>query len=150
MKIIDVLRKENEMRKELLTVTAVVLAGMLLLTVVARAQNLDFKFLGPIARVITPNGDGKNDIAIVCVDNPAFSDVQGKVYTLLGAEVSSFGPLTQSITTGMNCPVGAIAGSSEYLTWDGRSSGNVVGSGIYVYRIQAEKRIYSGTILVVR
>jgi hypothetical protein len=40
--------------------------------------------------------------------------------------------------------------SGGYLSWDGRSNGVVVHSGIYVYRITAEQKSYTGTILVVR
>jgi len=129
--------------------TLIAAAGACLIAAAALAQS-SFNFLGPIARIITPNGDGLNDTAIFCVDNPAFSDVQGKIYTLLGTEVAALGPLTSSVSTGMNCPVGVLPNSSQYLTWDGRSNGSVVRSGVYVYRIQAESRIYAGTIVVAR
>lgn len=138
--------KENDMRKELMAVAGALLAGMLLLTALARAEGAALKFLGPISRVITPNGDLNNDNAFLCFDNPADSDISGKIYTLLGSEVAVLGPVGRGLP---GCAPGSL-GPNYYLSWDGRSHGNVVGSGIYVYRISAENRVYSGTILVVR
>jgi hypothetical protein len=107
-----------------------------------------FRFAGPLARVITPNGDGRNDLMFFCYDNPSDGDVSGKIYTLLGAEVASTGPRTAA--AGTACPGGLLPGSAQYSTWDGRSAGSVVRSGVYVYRISAEGRTFSGTLLVVR
>ena len=117
------------------------------LTAAALAQSLSFSFAGPVSRVITPNGDLNNDTAFIRFCNPAGSDVSGRIYTLLGAEVALLGPRMTGLDA---CPADASPNYFEYLAWDGRSNGNIVGSGIYVYRIQAENRIYSGTILVVR
>lgn len=137
---------EKDLRKELAAVAATVLAGMLVLAAVAGAEGTSLRFFGPTSRVITPNGDGNNDSAFLCFDNPADSGISGKIYTLLGSEVASLGPVGRSLA---GCPAGSLS-PNYYLSWDGRSNGSVVGSGIYVYRIQAENRIHSGTILVVR
>ena len=37
--------------------------------------------------MISPNGDGKNDVAYFCFDNPQQSSVPGSIYSLLGAHV---------------------------------------------------------------
>jgi CHU_C Type IX secretion signal domain len=133
------------------TERAVILAAALcilaLLAVAAFAQSEDFAFVGPLSRVITPNGDHKNDIAFIRFCNPAGSGVSGKIYNLFGVEVATLG----SVQTGLDgCPAGDFPNYFQYLTWDGRSNGSVVPSGIYIYRITAEQRVYTGTLIVVR
>lgn len=127
------------------TITAV-LAGLLALfgAVRIQAQGGGFRFLGPISRVITPNGDGINDRTVVCFDNFSDSGVTGRIYTLLGAEVASMN-WVRSASPG--CAGGSLP---QHATWDGRAASGTVRSGIYVYRIEAEGRRYTGTLLVVR
>ena len=127
------------------TKTTWIAAVAVLLAAAALAQSSSFNFAGPLSRIITPNGDGNNDIAFLRFCNPGDSDVSGRIYTLLGFEVAALGPRVQGLD---GCAAASVF--SQYLTWDGRSNGTVVRSGIYVYRIQAESRIYSGTIVVVR
>lgn len=136
----------KDLRKELAVVAAMIAMGLLLLAAMARAQGGELRFFGPISRVITPNGDGINDLAFLCFDDPADSDISAKIYSLLGSEVAVLGPVGRGLA---GCQAGSIS-PNYYLTWDGRSNGTVVRSGIYVYRIQAENRVYSGTFLVVR
>ena len=121
-----------------------------LLAVAAFAQSASFRFFGPLSRVITPNGDASknNGTAIFCFDNPADSGVSGNIFSLLGSAVATLGPATTN-PAGSGCPIGLL-GPGGYLSWDGRSNGSVVRSGIYVYRITAEQKSYTGTILVVR
>jgi Tfp pilus assembly protein PilX len=127
-----------------LAVAAAVLAAS------AYAQsNLTFTWYGPAARVITPTSpNGTNTTALFCFDNPASSAVNGQIYNLVGRQVTTLGS-----------PVSAVAGSlcskagefnPQYLPWDGTNNGAVVHSGIYIYRIQAEGKNYTGTIVVVR
>ena len=122
-------------------------AGLLALmgAVKIHAQSGGFRFFGPLGRVITPNGDRKNDIAFFCFDNFSDSGVSGKIYTLLGSEVASMGPKTSSV--GTSCTQGALP---QYVSWDGTAQGVRVRNGIYVYRIEAEGRTFTGTLLVVR
>ena len=135
---------------------AAVLAIAMLLAVAAFAGG-SFRFFGPISRIITPNGDAtkNNGTAIFCFDNPASSGVSGNIFSLLGSAVATMGPETKN-PAGSACPLGvfdtsgAMGVSGGYLTWDGRSNGVVVHSGIYVYRLTAEQKTYTGTILVVR
>jgi len=134
---------------------AVVGAGALiamLLAVAAFAQSASFRFFGPISRIITPNGDGRNDVAFFCFDNPAGSGVTGNVFTLLGSAVAAMGPETAN-ASGSACPAGTpgpLGSLGENLTWDGRSNGSIVHSGIYVYRVTAEQKSYTGTLIVVK
>jgi hypothetical protein len=136
---------------EMLTLAAAVTMIALLLGVAAFAQNATFHFYGPLARVITPNGDGKNDYAIFCFDNPADSGVTGNIFTMLGSAVATLGPANQnSASSGVSCPAGTLPNSGQNMVWDGTSNGNTVHSGVYVYRIMAEQKSYTGTIVVVR
>ena len=109
------------------------------------AQNGAFQFFGPLARVITPNGDGKNDVAFFCFDNFSDSGVSGKIYSLLGSEVAVTTQKTSS--AGTACQTGTLP---QMVKWDGTANGSRVRSGIYVYRIEAEGRVFAGTLLVVR
>ena len=133
---------------ERLAVAAAALCILALLAVAAFTQTGSFRFFGPLSRVITPNGDGRNDLGIFCFDDPADSDVSGAVYTLLGSEVAAMGPRVNLA----GCPTPSLGGSSQpnAVTWDGRSNGEVVSSGVYVYRITAEGQTHSGTVVVVR
>lgn len=123
----------------------------MLLAVAAFAQGAQFRFFGPLSRIITPNGDSSkpNGTAIFCFDNPSQSGVNGNIFTLLGSAVATMGPVTAN-PAGSICPAGTLAGSGEFVSWDGRSNGTTVHSGIYVYRITAEEKSYTGTIIVVR
>jgi hypothetical protein len=133
-------------KTERLALAAAAFCILALLAVAAFAGG-SFAFFGPMSRVLTPNGDGANDQAVFCFDNPADSDVSGKVYTLLGSEVASLGP--RLLVAG--CPKDAINSSQpNALTWDGRSNGQTVSSGVYVYRITSEGQTHSGTLVVVR
>lgn len=123
--------------------TALALGGFL--TELSAQGGGGFRFHGPLARVITPNGDQRNDLAFFCFDNPSDSDVSGKVFTLLGSELASLG--ARASTAGSACPGGFLP---QRLTWDGRAGGAFVRSGVYVYRITAEGRSFAGTLLVVR
>ena len=142
----DIVKRTDWMLAALAAAAAVVLCGFL--TALSAQTTGGFRFSGPLARVITPNGDGRNDLAFFCYDNPGDGDVTGKIYTLLGAEVASTGPRTAA--AGSACPGGILPGSAQFSTWDGRAAGSVVSSGIYVYRLTADGKAFTGTLLVVR
>jgi hypothetical protein len=127
-------------------ITAALAAAVLALFGAVRihAQGGAFRFFGPLSRVITPNGDGVNDLFFTCFDNFSDSSVSGRVYTLLGAEVASMSWVRSPLP---GCAGGALP---QFTSWDGRTAQGTVRSGIYVYRIEAEGRRFSGTFLVVR
>lgn len=85
-------------------------------------------------RLITPNGDNKNDTMVFIFDNPQDKNVKGKIYDLRGGLVAHMTP----------GPVG------NSLLWDARSGGQVVPGGVYIYQIEAEGAIYNGTVAVIR
>lgn len=92
-------------------------------------------------RIITPNGDGKNDIFWVIYTNPMDAEVRGKIYDLDGAEVTDMVQKTSDIT-------GLLEGA---LSWDGKDgSGNVVPAGVYIYQLTAEDTVFNGTVFVAR
>lgn len=118
----------------------------------AIAQSSMVVFHGPLARVITPNGDGLNDRAFFCFENPQDSEISGKIYTLAGSEVGSMGPRTDRVNAvggaGSACPPAIV--KAQFVSWDGTGKGSRVDSGIYVYRIEVEQETFTGTLLVVR
>ncbi|MHB2026961.1 MAG: hypothetical protein ACYCPQ_10085 [Elusimicrobiota bacterium] len=113
---------------------------------VSRAQT-GFTFYGPIGRIITPNGGGKNDYAFFCFLNPADSAVSGKIYSLMGNQIAEMSGPDSSSGTGCPQPGGI---NPQYLFWDGTMNGIFVTSGVYLYEITAEGRSYTGTIVVAR
>ena len=113
------------------------------------AQSGLVQFYGPLSRVITPNGDGINDKIFFCFENPQDSELTGKIYTLLGAEVASIGVKNdRTALAGVGCPASVIR--AQFMTWDGFADNVRVRSGLYVYRITAEEQVFSGTFLIVR
>lgn len=117
------------------------LLKMLLLTITALAQAGGFRFDGPLSRVITPNGDNRNDVAIFCFGNPSDSDVEGRIYTLRGSEVARMSKAGNLA----GCPGGGL--NPQSMTWDPRTG---VASGVYVYQLRSEGLVFTGTLLVVR
>jgi len=131
---------------------AAVLGGSLETGRVHAQAGSSFIFTEARVRVITPNGDGKNDTAILCFDNPKASGVRGEIYTLRGRKISEM-TFVQNAggAAGLNCPVvGGIAPSPEALTWDGKAFGAAIRSGVYIYVIKSEDKAVTGTVLVVR
>lgn len=138
----------------LAAVLAAVLAGSLETGRVHAQVGSAFTFIEALVRVITPNGDKKNDVAILCFDNPKASAMRGEIYTLRGRKVAEMihvqnAGLLQS--AGFSCPLvpGAVE-AEEALTWDGKAFGAAVRSGIYIYVVKSEDKAVTGTVLVVR
>lgn len=93
-----------------------------------------FDFTGPSNRVLTPNGDGFNDSVTFRFSNPRDSTGSIRIYDIRGREVRSL----------------AISVGDTARAWDGRSNGQTVTAGIYIYVLSIEQRTYSGAVLVVR
>ncbi|MBI4387227.1 MAG: gliding motility-associated C-terminal domain-containing protein [Elusimicrobia bacterium] len=125
--------KLDSLRKMFLLDT--VYFGRYQLRSVERVGGFNVDVSGLSNRILTPNGDGKNDTVVVVFDNPRDSSVGGKIIDLKGASVAS---MTQ----------GPVANS---LQWDGKASnGNVVPGGVYIYQIDAEGKIFNGTVVVIK
>jgi hypothetical protein len=115
----------------------------------------EFVFTEARVRVITPNGDRKNDVAILCFDNPQHNGVRGEIFSLRGRKVTEMEFVEDAGGGRPNdrgCPIdpAKVSGSAEALTWDGKAGGRAVRSGVYIYVIKAEDKAVTGTILVVR
>ncbi|MDE2290536.1 MAG: gliding motility-associated C-terminal domain-containing protein, partial [Elusimicrobia bacterium] len=85
-------------------------------------------------RVITPNGDGRNDEMLMLFDNPNHADISGKVFDLRGAFVSDMKPGPQP----------------DSLQWDGMMNGKPVTSGVYIYQVSGDGKMFNGTCVVAR
>lgn len=138
---------------------ALIAAGALLAALLAatletgrvHAQGTGFSFLGALVRIITPNGDFKNDVAILCIENPKSSEVTGTVYDLRGGHVAGMAH-DDSGAAQTSCQNQHGAGNNfiEAVTWNGRMNGSAVASGVYIYRIQSEDATVTGTVVVAR
>lgn len=90
---------------------------------------------GLSGRLVTPNGDGANEVVIFSFSNPFDSAVTLRILDLMGVEITA---------------VSAAPGQNQ-LQWDGRGpSGEPVRSGIYIYQIESEGRAFSGSVVVAR
>jgi gliding motility-associated-like protein len=85
----------------------------------------------PEEKIITPNGDGINDLAIFAVDSLT-ENYRIEIFDIKGHRIKTI-----------------MAGSS--LSWDGRDdSGGLVESGIYIYQYEVEGTRTSGFIAVAK
>lgn len=88
-------------------------------------------------RIVTPNGDGKDDVAFFKFDSDLTGiPVTGDVFDITGAKVGSLGVSTVN---------------NHWLSWDGKDSdGKVVPSGIYIYLITLGNSRLTGAVVVAR
>lgn len=118
-----------------LAISTALLCGELTAALPARPQGFSFDASGLSNRLITPNGDGRNDGFVISFSNPADSAISGRIYDLRGAFVADM-------------TAGPVPGTT--LAWNGRSGGAAVRSGIYVYVLEGEGKSFSGTVVVIR
>ncbi|MFH1540748.1 MAG: gliding motility-associated C-terminal domain-containing protein [Elusimicrobiota bacterium] len=86
-------------------------------------------------RIFTPNGDGWNDVVNFMYEGND-AGISGKIFDINGAFVCDMAN-------------GDFSGGS--LKWNGKNAnGNVVTSGIYIYQIEADKKVFNGTIVVAK
>ena len=101
----------------------------------ARSAGAVFDISNLSGRVITPNGDGLNDVAIFTYDpGPKNISPAGRVFDVRGSVVAEMLP-------------GLVPNT---LTWDGRMSGRPATSGVYAYRITGDGKTFTGTTVVAR
>ncbi len=109
--------------------------GQYQLRSVERPTAFSFDASGLSNRMITPNGDGKNDNVVFTFANPQVSAVKGKIFDLSGKYVADMVPGTGFVDT---------------LVWDARSNGVIVPGGVYIYEITSEGKTFNGTIVVIK
>ncbi len=101
----------------------------------ARSDGPAFDVSNISGRVITPNGDGVNDVVIFTYDpGPNRDAVTGRIYDVTGSYVADM-------------TAGAVPNT---LVWNGRANGRIVGSGAYIYRVSGGGRSYTGSMVVAR
>ncbi|MCB4757452.1 MAG: gliding motility-associated C-terminal domain-containing protein, partial [Elusimicrobia bacterium] len=104
-----------------------------------RSTSLHLDQANVYPRVFTPNGDGFNDRVYFILENPNDTNVRGEILDMAGRNVAVLPPPTTT------------SGIGSTLIWDGKdSSGNVVPSGLYIYRITGEGKTFTGTVAVAR
>lgn len=86
-------------------------------------------------RLITPNGDRHNDEAVFRLNNPRFSEIRGRILDLRGSEVA----VMEFSQPGMT--------HQATLTW---RPGQDTASGVYIYVIESEEQVFTGTVVVVK
>ncbi|MEW6556688.1 MAG: gliding motility-associated C-terminal domain-containing protein [Elusimicrobiota bacterium] len=91
-------------------------------------------------KIITPNGDHRNDILIIkCTDETSGGvQITARILTLNGAFVIDMH--VNNISDPYN----------PLITWDGKKDGKTVPSGIYIYQIEAEDKVFNGTVVVAK
>lgn len=89
-------------------------------------------------RLVTPNGDNKNDTFIFKFYNPRQLTVTGRIFNIKGVQIASMKLLTPLMTD-----------SFYSLEWDPNSGGRAPG-GVYLYQIIAEGKVYKGAVAVIR
>ncbi|MEK7388949.1 MAG: fibronectin type III domain-containing protein [Elusimicrobiota bacterium] len=109
--------------------------GRYQLRVVERAESFAFNTAGVSNRFVTPNGDGKNDSVVFTFDNPHGAAVHGRILDMKGRVVVS------------DLPAGPIQNS---LQWDGTAKGGPVPGGLYIYQLEGEGNVYTGTIVILK
>ena len=84
----------------------------------------------PTQKIITPNGDGTNDLALFSFDHDESITVE--IFSVQGHRVRS------------------LIGAGQ-LSWDGRdNSGEIVESGVYMYQYKYKGSRISGLIAVAK
>jgi hypothetical protein len=105
-----------------------------------------FQFIGPTNKIITPNGDGKNDTVVFLFNNPLASDVSARIYDIKGRTVAASLPFGPCLSGGAqpNC------NGRESREWDAKANGQIVPGGVYIYVIEVEGLVFSGMVVVIR
>jgi hypothetical protein len=99
---------------------------------VERPQAFNFNQAGVSNRLVTPNGDGKNDSVVFTFDNPRDSAVTVRILDIKGKQVAG------------DLPQGPISNSKSW------TPGPAVPGGVYIYQIESEGQVFTGTIVILK
>lgn len=109
--------------------------GLFQIQTLYRDSSAVFDLSNLSSRVITPNGDGLNDVVIFTYDpGPNNTVPTGRILDLQGREIAAMVP-------------GLVPNT---LTWDGKSGGRAVRGGVYVYQIKGDGKTFNGTVVIAR
>ncbi|MBI5573593.1 MAG: gliding motility-associated C-terminal domain-containing protein [Elusimicrobia bacterium] len=87
------------------------------------------------AKIFTPNGDTKWDVMEFYFENPEKLDIIGKIFDLTGAWVCDMNK----------------GNTDDSLLWDGNyESGEKSPSGVYIWQIEANRKVFNGTVVLAR
>ncbi|MBI5743312.1 MAG: gliding motility-associated C-terminal domain-containing protein [Elusimicrobia bacterium] len=100
-----------------------------------------------MTRMVTPNGDGRNDIFIFRCYNPRDAAIEAKIFDVSGREVSNMRLKQRS--NGAPPVTDNVSGAYYDLEWNPNSGGRAAG-GVYLYQVRVETKVYKGTITVIR
>ncbi|MDQ7772816.1 MAG: hypothetical protein RDU13_04755 [Elusimicrobiales bacterium] len=89
-------------------------------------------------RLVTPNGDSRNDTFMFKCHNPSELLVRGEIFDLKGRKVAD-------MVRDMSAPIDDF----YYMEWDPNLGLRAAG-GVYIYQITAGETVLKGTIVVVR
>lgn len=99
-----------------------------------------------INRLVTPNGDRKNDTFIFRCYNPRDYAVEGSIFDLSGREIG-----VMTLKQRYNGATASASATGEFydFEWNPNAGGHSPG-GVYVYEVRQETKVYKGTIVVIR
>ncbi len=89
-------------------------------------------------RLVTPNGDSRNDTFFFKCYNPSEFLVRGEIFDLKGRKVAD-------MVRDMSAPLDEF----YYMEWD-PNSGMRASGGVYVYQVTVGETVLRGTVAVVR
>jgi hypothetical protein len=86
-------------------------------------------------RLITPNGDGFNDVVVFTFSNPRDSAITGRIFDVGGGKVGDMqaGP--------------AVGFPNATLRW---APSDGIKGGVYIYQIRSEETVHTGTVVVIK
>lgn len=113
---------------------AVLSAALLLGVLFAPPAVAEFKLLEVKPRILTAGRDGFNDRVTFSFVEPS-SKLRLKIFSLDGRAVEE---------------INYISDGTGILAWDAKSAGSTVAPGVYIYQLEADGRIFSGSIVVAR
>lgn len=98
-------------------------------------------------RLVTPNGDGKNDYFIFRCYNPGDDAVEGKVFDLAGREVAKM-TLKRRYHAATDSEDN-VSGEYYDMQWDPNAGARQPG-GVYIYQVTVRGKVYKGTVVIIR
>jgi hypothetical protein len=101
-----------------------------------------------MSKLVTPNGDNRNDTFIFRCYNPRDAAVEAKIYDLAGREIALM-RLRHRSTDAVPPVVDNASGVYYDFEWNPNSGGHYPG-GVYIYQVRMENRVYKGTLTIIR